>query len=57
MQMTGHKTRAVFERYNIESEGDLDMAARRLDNESTPLAVDGQPGAKLVTDWSQNSQK
>ncbi|MFB3061625.1 MAG: hypothetical protein ACE10C_09675 [Candidatus Binatia bacterium] len=55
--MTGHKTRAVFERYNIESEGDLDMAARRLDNESTLLAVEGQPGAKLVTDWSQNSQK
>jgi len=31
MQMTGHKTRAVFERYNIVSEGDLDMAAQKLD--------------------------
>jgi len=31
MTMTGHKTRAVFERYNIVSEGDLDMAARKLD--------------------------
>ena len=31
MQMTGHKTRAVFERYNIVSEGDLDLAARSLD--------------------------
>ena len=31
MQMTGHKTRSVFERYNIVSGGDLDMAARRLD--------------------------
>jgi hypothetical protein len=31
MQMTGHKTRAVFERYNIVSEGDLIDAARRLD--------------------------
>jgi integrase len=31
MQMTGHKTRSVFERYNIVSPGDLREAARRLD--------------------------
>ena len=31
MQMTGHKTRAVFERYNIVSQGDLRDAAQRLD--------------------------
>jgi integrase len=30
MQMTGHKTRSVFERYNIVSAGDLQDAARRL---------------------------
>ena len=30
-QLTGHKTRAVFERYNIVSPGDLRDAARRLD--------------------------
>jgi integrase len=32
MQMTGHKTRSVFERYNIVSVGDLRDAARRLDS-------------------------
>jgi integrase len=31
MTMTGHKTRSVFERYNIVSEGGLRDAARRLD--------------------------
>jgi integrase len=30
-QLTGHKTRAVFERYNIVSAGDVREAARRLD--------------------------
>ena len=30
MQMTGHRTRSVFERYNIVSDGDLRDAARRL---------------------------
>jgi integrase len=31
MQLTGHKTRAVFERYNIVSAGDLRAAAEKLD--------------------------
>jgi hypothetical protein len=38
MQMTGHRTRSVFERYNIVSEGDLRDAARRLDAARTVLS-------------------
>jgi hypothetical protein len=41
MQMTGHETRSVFERYNIVSAGDLHETARRLDIATGTLGVSG----------------
>jgi hypothetical protein len=41
MQMTGHKTRSVFERYNIVSECDLVEAAKKLNTlQPVPPASD-----------------
>jgi integrase len=42
MMMTGHKTRSVFERYNITSPGDLRDAARLLDVAATQSAGAGR---------------
>ncbi len=35
MELTGHKTRDVFERYNIVCSGHLCDAARRLDDNAS----------------------
>jgi integrase len=38
MKLSGHKTRAVFDRYNITSPGDLQAAAALLDRQATGRA-------------------
>ena len=37
VQMAGHKTRSVSERYNIVSDGDLDMAVQSMDEISSTV--------------------
>lgn len=36
MQMSGHKTRSIFDRYHVVADGDLKEAAQRLDRAFTP---------------------
>lgn len=54
MKLTGHKTRSIFDRYNITSMGDLLEAADKLDAAVTPIVT--TTGDKQAT-WGNVRQK
>jgi len=59
MQLSGHLTRSVFERYNIVSAGDLADAATRLEGQAPPATgtPTGTPVAQTGTDGRSPAEK
>jgi hypothetical protein len=49
MKMSGHKTRSVFDRHNVVSDGDVRDAARRLGHTGPTVAAFGNANPQNPT--------